>query len=271
MSYVYVFHSMVSTHMIYDADGFDHYDTVLLVGPFMTPEIRRREELAGLPAKELVEHGYGRLDAILAARDGTTRPANDPPVVLVAPSWGPHCLFEAYGAATIGPLLDAGFEVIARPHPMTTKRTPAAVPALQKAFGGHERFTLEQDVASQASLQRADLMVSDWSGAALEFAFGLERPVLFVDVPRKVNNPDWEQVGIEPFEATVRTEIGEVLPVDALSDIGDVARRLVADPGTAAARIAGVRDRSIANVGASGPVAAALVAAKADAWLGRST
>jgi hypothetical protein len=27
-------------------------------------EIRRREELAGLPAKELVPHGYGRLDTI---------------------------------------------------------------------------------------------------------------------------------------------------------------------------------------------------------------
>ena len=33
-------------------------------------------------------------------------------------------------------------------------------------------------------------MVSDWSGVAMEFAFGLERPVLFIDVPRKTNNPE---------------------------------------------------------------------------------
>ena len=31
--YVYVFHSMASTHMIYEPDGFDHYDTVLCVAP----------------------------------------------------------------------------------------------------------------------------------------------------------------------------------------------------------------------------------------------
>jgi YidC/Oxa1 family membrane protein insertase len=270
MTYVYVFHSMVSTHMIYDADGFDHYDTVLTVGPFMEPEIRKREELVGLRPKELVAHGYGRLDAILAARAGVTAPVNDPPVVLVAPSWGPDCIFESYAAAVVQPLLDAGFAVIARPHPMTAQRTPAAIPALRDRFGSHERFTLEQDVASQASLQRADLMVSDWSGAALEFAFGRERPVLFVDVPRKVNNAEWEELGIEPFEASVRAEIGEVVGVDGLAGLGEVARRLIADPGDAAARIAQARDRSVFNVGTSGRVAAELIAAKADAFLGRS-
>ena len=74
--YVYVFHSMVSTHMIYEPDGFDHYDTVCCVGPYMVDEIRRREQEYGLPAKELVEHGYGRLDAILVA--AATRPARGP-------------------------------------------------------------------------------------------------------------------------------------------------------------------------------------------------
>ena len=31
----------------------------------MIDAVSRREELHGLPAKKLVEHGYGRLDAIL--------------------------------------------------------------------------------------------------------------------------------------------------------------------------------------------------------------
>ncbi len=65
--YVYVFHSMASTHMIYEPDGFDHYDTVCCVGPYMRDEIRARERLYQLPEKELVDHGYGRLDSILPA------------------------------------------------------------------------------------------------------------------------------------------------------------------------------------------------------------
>src|SRR5688572_19214174 len=65
--YVYVFHAMVSTHMVYRKGAFDAYDTILCVGPHHVAEIRRTEEVYGLSAKALVPHGYARLDAILAS------------------------------------------------------------------------------------------------------------------------------------------------------------------------------------------------------------
>ena len=123
--------------MIYEPDGFDHYDTVCCVGPYMVDEIRRREEMYGLPAKELVEHGYGRLDAILesAATPPALCAASGPPVVLIAPSWGPTCIFETCGEQLVRVLLDAGYEVIARPHPMTDEEDARArSPALAAAF-----------------------------------------------------------------------------------------------------------------------------------------
>ena len=64
--YVYLFHSMNSTHAAYRKDAFDAYDTVLCVGPYQVDEIRRAEELRGLPAKELVEHGSVKLDTVLS-------------------------------------------------------------------------------------------------------------------------------------------------------------------------------------------------------------
>jgi len=268
-TYVYVFHSMASTHMIYEPDGFDHYDTVCCVGPYMTEEIRRREEQHGLPAKELVEHGYGRLDAIIdaaATRPPRERPS-DPPVVLVAPSWGPTCIVETCGEPLVRTLLDAGYEVILRPHPMTAKKTADAIPALVKAFDGHERFTLDTGIAAQDSLHRSDLMVSDWSGAALEYAFGLERPVLFVDVARKVNNPDYEQLGMEPFEVTVREQIGRVVSPDRLGDVPGVVDEMVRGASDYRDRIRSARDENIFNVGTSGKVAAGLIAAKAERYL----
>jgi YidC/Oxa1 family membrane protein insertase len=265
-TYLYVFHSMVSTHMIYEPDGFDHYDTVLCAGPYMVDEIRRREELYGLPAKELVEHGYGRLDAILAAR-AERRAPSERPVVLIAPSWGPTCIFETCGAAVVRALLEADYEVIARPHPMTAKKTPKALAALSAEFAGHPRFTLDSDVAAQASLHRSDIMVSDWSGAALEYAFGLERPVVFLDVPRKVNNPEYEKLGIEPFEASVRERIGRVLAPDAIDRLAGAVAELLRDPDAFRDAIRRTRDATIFNVGSSGRVAAELIAAKADQFL----
>ncbi len=269
-TYVYVFHSMVSTHMIYEPDGFDHYDTVCCVGPYMIDEIRRHEQEYGLPAKELVEHGYGRLDAILesATRRRSEHPS-DPPIVLIAPSWGPTCIFETCGEQLVRVLLDAGYEVVARPHPMTMKKTPGAIPALTKAFAGHPRFTLDTGIAGQDSLHRSHLMVSDWSGAAIEYAFGLVRPVLFVDVPRKVNNPEYERLGIEPFEATIREQVGRLVAPDRLDQVPALVDELVGGASEFGDSIRKTRERNIFNVGTSGRVAAALIGAKADGYLAR--
>jgi hypothetical protein len=268
--YVYVFHSMASTHMIYEPDGFDHYDTVCCVGPYMVDEIRRREQLHGLAAKELVEHGYGRLDSILASRAGGAvySGPSEHPVVLIAPSWGPTCLLETHGREIVAVLLDAGCEVILRPHPMTNRKSPQVVPALTKEFGGHPRFVHDADLPGQESLHRSDLMVSDWSGAALEYAFGIERPVLFVDVPRKVNNPDYEKLAIEPFEATVREQIGRIVAPEALDRVPELVRELVGSHEAFVDGIRSARDRNVFNVGTSGKIAAALIAEKADRYLG---
>jgi hypothetical protein len=270
-TYVYVFHSMASTHMIYEPDGFDHYDTVLCVGPYMIDEIRARERAEGLAAKELLEHGYGRLDTIIAAAGERPRreAPNDPPVVLLAPSWGPHCIFETCGRELVQVLLDAGYEVIARPHPMTSKRTPDAIPALAGRFDDHERFTLDTGIAGQESLHRSDLMVSDWSGAALEYAFGLERPVLFIDVPRKVNNADYGKLGIEPFEAAVRERIGRVVEPDDLGSVPAAVDELIGETASFGETLRSVREESIFNIGTSGAVAARIIAEKAGAFARR--
>jgi len=266
--YVYVFHSMASTHMIYEPDGFDHYDTVLCVGPYMHDEIRAREASAGLPAKELLDHGYGRLDTIrtqVAALERTPTDATSP-TVLVAPSWGPTCIFETVGVPLVQALLDAGCGVIARPHPMTAKRTPRAIADLEAAFGAHPDVTIDRDIAATESLRLADLMVSDWSGAALEYAFGFERPVLFIDVDRKVNNPDYEALGITPFEVAVRDQVGGVIAPDALDAIGPAVHRLIAEADSWPERLAAIRDANIANVGRSGAVAAEIIAEKTGAF-----
>ena len=74
-------------------------------------------------------------------------------------------------------------------------------------------------MVSQASLHQSDLIISDWSGAAMDYAFGLNKPVLFIDVPRKVNNLNYEEIGIEPIEVSIRSQIGAILAMDELDNI----------------------------------------------------
>ena len=50
-------------------------------------------------------------------------------------------------------------------------------------------------------------MVSDWSGVALEFAFGLEKQVVFIDQPLKLNNPEYSRLKSDPLETLLREKI----------------------------------------------------------------
>ena len=229
--YVYVQHSLVSTHAIYRPGAFDHYDAIFCAGPHHKREIRAWEKLNSLPEKRLFEHGYAPVDFLMAAapeqRSLLDTSAKVGLSVLLAPSWGPHCLIECGAAAKIVQvLLSAGHRVIVRPHPMTARLNRQAVAALAARFGTHRAFVLERDIGSMTSLLDAHVMISDWSGVAMEFAFGLHRPVLFIDGPPKINNPRWAELGFLPLEQTYRSQVGMVMGLAELGDISNVVRRL---------------------------------------------
>ncbi|MDJ0760186.1 MAG: hypothetical protein QNJ19_12345 [Woeseiaceae bacterium] len=257
--YVYVQHSLVSLHMAYRDHAFDGFDTLFCAGPHHIKEARALEALDKLPPKNLVEHGYERLDRILDGEEVTAaKDKNQPIHVLLAPSWGPQGVIEIAGKQLAGILLDRGFGVTVRPHPQTSRLSGDRVDAICSAYGSHPLFALDTDVAGETSLRQADLMISDWSGAALDFAFGLEKPVLFIDGPRKVNNPRYEEIDIEPFEVFVRDQVGKLLPRDELERAPDAIEALVREHS--GSHIADVRDASVFNVGSSASAGAKALA-----------
>ena len=66
--YIYTFHSMNSTHMEFQKDAFDEFDSIFCVGPYQVQELRATEQLYNLKRKNLVECGYGLLDKLLKLR-----------------------------------------------------------------------------------------------------------------------------------------------------------------------------------------------------------
>ena len=266
--YVWFDHSIASTHMSGRLGAIDNYDAILCVGPHHKEEIRAAESLYGLDPKILIETGYGVLDIILNSDQAETY-AGPPPSgggkrVLVAPSWGPDALLENHGLELVEVLLQAGHQVTVRPHMMTSRRNPKLMAELKERFGSNPDFQLSLDPMLQGTVHGYDVMVGDWSGAAFEFAFGLERPVLFIDVPRKVMNPEYEKLGVEPIEVKLRTEIGAVVSPDHLEDVPKQLALLCDDPGAWRERLQALREQWIYNVGRSGIVGAAYIAEAAD-------
>lgn len=259
--YVYVFHALNSAHMIYPAHSFDAYDTVFCAGPHHVRELRELERLNRLPRRNLVEYGYGRIDDLLKqqALPGDIRDERDASCVLVAPTWGPEGIIEQCGHELIRHLLEAGLSVVLRPHPMSWSQSAAKLGKIEADFSRHPLFSIDRNIAARASLDASDVMVTDWSGVAYEYAFALAKPVLFVDLPPKVRNPGYRSVPIVPFEVAVREEIGQVLSPDRLHEVGAAIAALSKQWPERKAKVTSLRETSIFNLGNSGKAGAGVL------------
>jgi len=252
--YVYLHHSIVSTHMVYRKAAFDHFDSILCVGPHHVEETREWEAAFGLPHKQLVPHGYGLLDDMLAS--SLPVPAKrERKTILVAPSWGNEGLLESYGVPLCRSLLDTGHRVVVRPHPRSVQFAPRLIPDLHWALGQSPDFVVDSDREGWNSLVEADVMISDWSGVAFEYAFGLLRPVVFVDTPRKVNNPDYERIRAGPFEVQARERIGRIVAPGRWDELGEAVSLALSDGAEKRDERRRQRDHSIFNVGMSASAA----------------
>jgi YidC/Oxa1 family membrane protein insertase len=146
-------------------------------------------------------------------------------------------------------LLREGYRVIVRPHPETVKRSSRLLKHLAAKFKDNPAFTLEWSVATNDSLLRADVLISECSGVALEYALGTERPVLFLDTPIKVKNDKYEELCIEPLELSLRLKIGVVVPLDRLSTIPAVIDKLILDSAQYKEKLAALRTQCVYNFG----------------------
>ena len=210
--YVYMFHAIASTHLVYKKNAFDNYDSIFCIGDFQFNEIRTREKLYNLNSKNLIKTGYGHLDNLIEKYSVNKQlPTNNPIQVLIAPSWSDDGLFETIIEENILILLNSDFKVILRPHPMTQKKSKKKIDFIRQKFSSNPNFSIEENIPNFDSFVKSDIMITDWSGAAIEYAFTLERPVLFIDVPKKNHNPDYEKLSEIPIEISIRDKIGEVV------------------------------------------------------------
>ncbi len=114
------------------------------------------------------------------------------------------------------------------------------------------------------SILRSDVLVCDWSAMALEYSIGLEKPVLFIDLPRRIRNPNWKELEIEPIEAAIRDQVGEIVSPASLSDAPAAIERLVSDPERFRETMRELRDTMVFRLGHSIPDGAAEIARLAD-------
>ena len=269
---VYVFHSLNSVHASYRPCAFDHYDAFFCTGPHHREELTAALQKQGQSVPRLFDVGYPKLDRMhadhAAFRDRSssgegrgTGPGTR--TILVAPSWGPGNLLEAGGVQLLKALRGTGHSIILRPHPCFLlpiyPKGPEILAEIEASCRSDDGFSIDTDFTSEKSFHRGDLLVSGWSGAASEYAFATERPVLFIDVPRKVFNPDWERLGRPTFEDLVRSRVGRIIRLDEFDKIPEAVEEMLGAPEAYRNQIRAMRQESIYNMGEGGANGARII------------
>lgn len=260
--YIYAFHAIGSTHLQYRRGAFDHYDAVLCVGPHQAAELRKAEELYGTKPKTLVECGYHRIEKIWLdhrgmVENGSLERPGGVKTVLIAPTWSRDNILDSCIYRIIDELRgDAGLSVVIRPHPEYIKRFPDRVAGIRDYISGAANFSLELDMLRDENLHKADVLITDWSGIYLEYAPGTERPVLFIDTPCRIDNPDYEKIGLPPVELTLRPLCGKVLKPEEISTIRAAIGDLIDNRERYRAEIVKIREEYLFNFPGSSKVAA---------------
>ncbi|SET21559.1 CDP-Glycerol:Poly(glycerophosphate) glycerophosphotransferase [Natronincola peptidivorans] len=260
VNHIYVFHAVVSAHMMYRKGAFDHYDTIFCVGPHHIEEIRQTEKVYNLERKkELVEVGYPWIEKVHERYENyklSHSLNNNEKIILIAPSWHEQNIIETCGEDVIKLLLEKKYQVVLRPHPEIIKRNYNRVQQLINLFGNDKNFQMELNLTSDENFYKADLLITDWSGIAYEYAWGTERPVVFINTPKKVNNQDYQELKLEPLEIKARKEIGIEVQLDDIHEIDQYVEELISNKSKYVENIVRDREKYIFNWGNASEVGA---------------
>jgi YidC/Oxa1 family membrane protein insertase len=86
---------------------------------------------------------------------------------------------------------------------------------------------LELNMMTETSILTADVLITDWSAISFEYAFGTEKPVLFINTPCKIVNQDYKSLNLEPIELTLRNQIGISIDIEEIPNIQTILQRFM--------------------------------------------
>ena len=260
---LYFFHSFNSIHEVYRSGAFDNYDGFFCAGPHHSKELAAHFERYHLSPPDLHEVGYYKLDRVYQAHSSFEKRVKDRKTILLAPSWGKGNLLESHGIEIVERLLPLGQRIVIRPHPCfflpIYPEGRHVVEQIAQRFEELPNVEIERSINNEDSFHEADIMVSDFSGAAYEYALGTLRPVVFIDVARKTLNPEWKELGLPTFEDKMRFQVGRVLAPNDLAHVDRDVGELMQQKAAYRERLEKLRQSAIYNFGRSAEVGARII------------
>ena len=262
--YVYLYHGIMTSLSTLRDHALDAYDTIFFGESHQRSDFEAYAKRVGLPGRTLVNVGYGVIEdmheQVLALR------AKEQPHtkrrILIAPSWQPDNILENCLETVLKVLCDGCNEVVIRPHPQYIRRFAGKLEEIKEKVSAYlgEDCRFEMDFSSNETVYTADILMTDWSGIAYEYAFSTERPVLFVHTPMKVVSEESSTAEEDRPDIRLRSVVGvDLMPETLAETLKPAVEQFTNEADQWHARIVETRGQYIYHFGQSGEVGAAYI------------
>lgn len=269
IEYVYVPHDVNSSNLTFHKNALDHFDTIFASGPKNKEEIQEREEKFGLPKKHIVEWGSSVIDNMTKAYAEMGKDAEAPclqskdagnvpgakKTILIAPSWQKDNIMDSCVEKILESLKGLDYQIIVRPHPQYVRHFEQKLDMLAAKYE-KDGIEIQKNFSSNKTVYTADLLLTDWSSIAFEYAFSTLKPVLFINTPMKIVNPDYQELSTVPVDLELRDKVGISLNPEQLEKLPEYADTLLHNDRFSKESMEELRDHYIYHAGSSGKVGA---------------
>lgn len=226
IEYIFIQHGVGSNNMGMRRGCTDHFDTVFCCGPHQKAEEEQIGELYQLKPRELVEVGYPLIDQMRESYQSEEHNPGNPPRILIAPSWQKDNIVDSCLEKLLDELKKTDYRIIVRPHPQEVRLKQQYMDTLKTKYES-DGIEIQTDFSSNNPLLDADLLITDWSGISWEYSFTTLKPILFINTPMKVMNPEYQKIQEIPLNIQLRDKLGRNLNTDELEKTGETVEYLL--------------------------------------------
>lgn len=223
--YIYVQHSLVSLIGAYESGAFLQYDYVFCATDQQFEECEFLSRYYNRTSLSPYAHGFEKVDRLRKVKkEFDLDAAVSRRRVLIAPTWGASSLIES-GAIfkVMVSFLNQDCDLVLCPHSMTIVQCPENIDVLTHLYEGYRQVTIDTTGFSWKWYPSTDLLVTDWSGSALEFSVVFGRPIVFIETPPKIRNKDFNNYNKLTIESLAVGRLGPKLSPGDTVDLDEIS------------------------------------------------
>ena len=125
---------------------------------------------------------------------------------------------------------------------------------MQEQYKDNKNIIIQTDFSKSDTVFNADILITDWSSISMEYAFTTKKPVIFIDTPMKVMNPEYQKIAIEPINIWIREKIGKLITLDKIDNIDSEVDEILKNYKKYQKEINDITNKYVYNIGTSAEI-----------------